>query len=705
MSESGRRFCDHCELPVGAGRVQRDSWSFCCLGCSVAFRLGGGRRREGGSEAASFLARIGLGAGFTMVTMLVQWVRYFDPAAAADPSYEAWAPKVQWITATPVMFVLGVPYLFNALVHLRNLSIGTDLLVGLGILAGYGISVATVLQGRADPLYFDTACALATLVTVGRWLEATAKRNATRGLRAFLSGDERPARRLGPGGEEQVAAPDLRVGDLVRVLPGERIPADGRVHEGEALLDEAALTGESRPRAVGPGDEVRAPTLPVDGPLSVRVERVGQDTLLAQVARVLERARGERAPAERIAERIAQVFVPGVLLLGVGVFLLDLRAAVPVDGAVLHALSILVVACPCALGIATPLAVAAALGRLAERGVLVRSGGALSDLPRVRRVAFDKTGTLTEGRPRLAELLLEPGVDRSQVLALAAAVESGSEHPLARGILEAARERGVEALPVEQVRVVPGRGVEGRVWEGGTLVVVRVGSASWLGLSDPAAVGVEREGRLLARLRLVDTARGSAAPALAALMAQGIHVSVLSGDAPVVVQELAAQLGLGAEQAQGGLLPDAKVQAIQALRRSGRGTLAFVGDGLNDAPALAAADLGIAVGSGTDLAKETADVSLLGTDLRRLPLVLEASRVVRRTVAWNLFWAFLYNGAAVAYAAWFGLPPALGALAMVASSLFVIGNSVRLRAVLPGVLGAALAPAALPIPGAPRPSV
>lgn len=689
MDAPARRFCDHCELPAGAGRVARAGGTFCCLGCSVAFRLGGGRRREGGSEAASFLARIGLGAGFTMVTMLVQWVRYFDPSAAADPSYEAWAPKVQWLTATPVMLVLGVPYLFNALVHLRRLALGTDLLVGLGILAGYGISAATVLAGRADPLYFDTACALATLVTVGRWLEASAKRNATRGLRAFLAGDQRPARRLGPGGgEEEVSAAALAVGDRVRVRPGERVPADGRVLAGEALLDEAALTGESRPRPVAPGDRVRAPALPLDGPLTIGVEQVGADTLLAQVARVLERARAERAPAERLAERVAQVFVPAVLGLGLAVFVLDWRAGAGGDAALLHALSILVVACPCALGIATPLAVAAALGRLAERGVLVRSGAALSDLPRLRQVAFDKTGTLTQGRPRLEDLVLEPGVGRAEALGLAAAVEAHSEHPLARGIREAARAEGVAPPAARGVRVVPGRGVEGAVEGAGRPGRVRVGSAAWLGLADPTAVGVAVDGRLLARFTLRDPLRPSAAPALAALRAQGLAVHVLSGDAPEIVAALACELGLPPEAARGGLLPDAKVEALAALRRAGGGRLAFVGDGLNDAPALAAADLGIAVGSGTDLAKETADVSLLGSDLLRLPLVLRAARAVRRAVAWNLFWAFLYNGAAVAYAAWFHLPPALGALAMVASSLFVIGNSVRLRAVLPALLGA-----------------
>jgi len=659
--------------------------AFCCLGCAIAWRLAGRGGREGGSQAAAYLVRLGLGVVLTMIVMLVQWVRYLEPEAAADPSYEAFAPWAQLIAATPVVLVLGVPYLFGAARFLGAGRVGTDLLVGLGILAAYGASIFTIARGEVDPLYFDTAAGLATLVTLGRWLEASAKERATEGLRAFLSGAQRPARRLTEAGaEEDVAASDLAPGDRVRVRPGERVPADGRVVEGRALVDEAALTGEPLPRAVGPGDDVRAPTVPTDGPLVVEVEAAAADSLLAEVGRVLSRARAERAPAERLADRIAAVFVPVVLGVCLLVLGLDLEGGRSVADAVLHALSVLVVACPCALGIATPLAVSAAVGRLAERGVLVRSGAVLADLPRVSLVAFDKTGTLTRGRPAVGEVRPAVGFDAEGLLRLAASVEHGSEHPWGRAVVAEARRRGLEPWPCPVSRVHPGRGIEGEVEAPEGRLVVRVGSASWLAAEAPAGhVAVQVEGRPAGTLGLSDPLRPSARPAVDGLRGLGLDVRVLSGDDPAVVGDLARDgLGLPEGAAEGGLLPAAKVERVAALRAAARRPVAFVGDGLNDAPALAAADLGIAVHSGTDLARETASVSLLGDDLRRIPALVKAAGRTRRAVAWNLAWAFLYNGLAVTWAALHHLPPVLAALAMVASSLFVILISARLRSVL-----------------------
>ncbi len=693
-------FCDHCGLPVGAGgrrrEVDGEPRAFCCLGCAIAWSLAGQGGREGGSQAAAYLVRLGLGVVLSMIVMLIQWVRYVDPSAAADPSYEAFAPWAQLVAATPVVVVLGLPYLFSAVRFLGAGRIGTDLLVGLGILAAYGASLATMLRGEADPLYFDTAAGLATLVTLGRWLEATAKEQATEGLRSFLTGSRRPARRLVEGGEEEdVAASDLAPGDRVRVRPGERIPADGRVVEGRALVDEAALTGEPLPRAVGPGDLVRAPTVPTDGALVVAVEAANEDSLLAQVGRVLARARTERAPAERLADRISAVFVPAVLGVCGLVLALDLSGGSPVGDAVLHALSVLVVACPCALGIATPLAVTAAVGRLAERGVLVRSGAVLADLPRLGLVAFDKTGTLTEGRPDVAAVHPGPGFDEDALLVLAASVEHGSEHPWGRAIVAEVERRGLERRPCPEPRVHPGRGIEGVVEGVGAGGRVRVGSPAWLGVEAASShVAVEVDGRFAGTIHMADRLRPSARPAVEGLLELGLEVRILSGDDSRAVEAVAREgLGLSARDAVGGLLPDEKVARVAALRREARRPVAFVGDGLNDAPALAAADLGIAVHSGTDLARETAAVSLLGDDLGRIPALVQAAARTRRTVVWNLLWAFGYNAVAVTWAAVFGLPPVLAALAMVASSLFVILSSARLRAVLGEDLAEAAAPA------------
>jgi Cu+-exporting ATPase len=673
---------------VGAGGTRRREGdvehAFCCLGCSIAWRMAG-RAAGQGSEAAVYLARIGLGFLLSALVMLIQWVQYVDPEAAKDPTFRAFSPLAQVIAATPVMLVLGVPYLWAALLGLRAGRLGTDLLIALGLFAGYGASVVTWLRGESEPLFLDTVTSLATLIAVGRWLEARAKERATSGLRAFLSGAARPARRLRPGhAAEDVAASDLVAGDVVQVLAGERIPADGRVLEGRALVDEAALTGEPLPRAVAPGGRVRAPTVPLDGPLTLEVEAAGEGTLLAEVGRVLERARSERAPLERLADRLSAVFVPLIVLLAAWVFWRDLEAGAEAASAVVGALAVLVVACPCALGIATPLAVTAALGRLAERGILVRSGAALGELPRVTLVAFDKTGTLTEGTPEVHAVRPAAGVAEAEVLAWAAALERVSEHALARGIVSAARTRGIALGEARDVSVVPGRGLEGHVTPagGGGGARVAVGSPAWLGVADEGAqVAVKVGERVLGTLVLSDRPRASARPALAGLAAGGVALRVLSGDSTHAVCVLAERVGLAAPDVEGGLLPQAKVERIAAWRRDARGgAIAFVGDGLNDAPALAAADLGIAVGSGTDLARETAAVSLLGDDLTRLPGLLQAARRTRTAVRWNLFWAFAYNALAVTWAVLAHPAPVLGALAMVVSSLFVIATSLRLRA-------------------------
>ena len=710
-------FCDHCGLPAGRRGPAREEDGvlrrFCCVGCGVAWRLAGRGGRDGGSQSSAFLARVGLGVVCSMLVMLVAWVPYLEPQAADSPGYRDFAPWATLAAATPVFLLLGVPYLWTAVRDLAAGRVGADLLIGIGILAAYGASVLSIVSGRPDATYLDTASGLATLVTVGRWLEATAKERAARRLREFLSGAERPATRLLSGDpaaaprEEHVRASGLAVGDLVLVRPGEKVPADGVVVAGAALLDEAALTGEPLPRPVAAGDAVAAPTIPTDGPLTVRVRAVGEGTRLGAVAAVLARARAERSPAERLADRLSAVFVPAVVLLAALVFARDLAAGAGADAAGLRALSVLVIACPCALGIATPLAVTASIGRLAERGILVRTGAALAELPSVRVVAFDKTGTVTEGRPEVESAVPAAGESADRLLALAAAVEATSEHALARGIVRAAAARGVVVPAARDVRVVPGRGVEGVVESGAGAVRVRVGSPAWIGGAAPetsraSEVLVEADGRVVGRLALTDRARPSARPAVAALSAAGMRCVLLSGDAVPAAAAAGAAIGVAERDARGGLMPDEKVEAVRALRAEAGGPVAFVGDGLNDAPALAAADLSIAVGSGTDLARETADVSLLGDDLSRLPGLFRAARRTRAAVRGNLFWAFAYNVAGIGWAAVGRMPPVFAAGAMVASSLFVVANSARHRAALGADLAVPATPPAAAV-GAPAP--
>lgn len=707
-------FCAHCGLPAGAARHERvidgAPRRFCCVGCSVAYRLGGDGAGEGGSESASFLARVGLGVAGSMLVMIVAWVPYLEPAAATD-DFHRFAPWATLVAATPVVLVLGVPYLWNALVGLRRGRVGADLLVGVGIAAAYVASLVTLVLGRHDALYLDTAAGLATLVTVGRWLEASTKERAARRLRALLDDAERPATRLAPdatlaalGPSSSVRASDLEVGDLVLVRPGERIPADGLVEAGRAYLDTAALTGEPLPRAVAPGDEVASPCFPTDGPLLVRVRAVGDATRLGAVAAVLAKAREERTPVERLADRVAAVFVPFVIALAAFVLLRELRAGEGVGEASLHALSVLVIACPCALGIAVPLAVTAALGRLAERGILVRSGPALAGLPRVVAVAFDKTGTLTVGRPTLGAISVAPGAERhgitsaDDLLALAAAVETTSEHAVGRALALAAASRGLAVPSASGVVVTPGCGIEGLVTRGPASVHVRVGRPAWVqgGEGGRAAVAptdgadalesrvaVAVGGQVVGLVALTDAVRADAPAVVAALRAEGKEVALLSGDDARVARTVAVAVGIPVEAASGGVLPAGKAQAVVALRARHRGPVAFVGDGLNDAPALAAADLGIAVGSGTDLARETADVSLLGDDLSRLPGLFRVARRTRRAAGLNLLWAFAYNVVGLGWAVVAPLPPVFAAIAMVASSLLVVAASARLHARLP----------------------
>ncbi len=524
---------------------------------------------------------MGLGVVLTMIVMLIAWVPYLEPSAATSESYRRFAPIATLLAATPVILLLGIPYLWNAARDLGRGRVGSDLLIGLGIFAAYAASIVGLASGHPDALYLDTATGLATLVTLGRWLEATAKERSARGLRAFLSADERPALRLAagaslasPGEPEAVRASDLAVGDRVLVRPGGRVPADGVVREGRALVDEAALTGEPLPRGVGPGDPVAAPVVATDGALVVEVTAVGAATRLGAVAEVLARARAERSPLERLAERLSSAFVPLVVAIALFVLVRDRLDGGSFAAASLRALAVLVVACPCALGIATPLAVTTAIGRLAERGILVRTGEALGGLPRVRVVAFDKTGTLTEGRPRVEAVEAVEVVGRGPLpggppLALAAAVEATSEHGLARAIGAAARDRGIVVPPATDVRVTPGLGVEGIV--GGARV--RVGRRSFVaevtsGASDARGAGgrtteafVAVDGIVLARVAFGDAERLSARPAVMALAADGIEVHVISGDGAAPTRALAASLGIPEEPRPRRLPP----------RREGRG--------------------------------------------------------------------------------------------------------------------------------------
>ncbi len=600
------------------------------------------------------------------------------------PGWTAWA---QAGLAT-VVLVAGRSLLVNALRQARHAAANMDTLVALGAVAAYGASVHAIVTGVGHP-HFGAVGMIVALVLLGRFLEARAQRRTGEALRALLDLAPQVAHRLGDDGAVvDVPAAGLQVGDRVRVLPGESLPADGRVLAGTSDVSEALLTGESLPVPKGPGDPVVAGTTNGPAPLVVRVERTGGDTQLARIVRLVASAQGSKAAAQRLADRVSSLFVPIILTIALLTLAGWTALGAPVEAGLLAAVSVLVVACPCALGLATPTAIVVGVGRAAGLGVLIREAPVLEALADVTHVVFDKTGTLTEGRFTVREVRLPPDAppaQEGQVVALAAALEAHSEHPLARGVVAERDRRGLPALAAEGVEVSVGGGLRGQV-VGRT---VRVGSLAFLveqGLDaaalapseqvDGSVVAVARDDVVLGALVLEDAPRPTAREAVARLRAAGLAPVLLSGDRAPAARAVAAALGIETVLAE--VPPAGKLTEVERLRAAGA-RVAMVGDGLNDAPALAAADVGVAMGRGTDVAKQTAAVILLRDD----PLaVAEGVALARRTLATirqNLAWAFGYNVVLVPLAVIGHLQPVLAAAAMALSSVLVVANSLRLR--------------------------
>jgi Cu+-exporting ATPase len=606
---------------------------------------------------------------------------------------------LQALLATPVQFWLGARFYRAGWAALRAGSGNMDLLVALGTSAAFGLSL--VLWWR-DPhgsphLYFESAAVVISLVLLGKWLESRARRQTLAALDALRALRPETARVRRDGAEQELPLAQLRVGDEAVVRPGERFPADGTIVEGRTHADESLLTGESLPVARDSGDRVTGGALNVEGLVVVRTTAVGAESQLARIVRLVESAQARKAPMQQLVDRVSAVFVPVVL----GVAALTAAAWGWHDGdwaaATIHAVAVLVIACPCALGLATPATLMVGTGIAARRGILVRDAQALEAMRDVRTVAFDKTGTLTQGRPALRASLPPDDV---QVLARAAALQAGSEHPLARAVLEAAQARGLAAPAAQALRAHPGRGIEGQV-EG---QVWRLGSSRWLeelgvvpdpGLQAQAQahaqdghslawlVSEDAEGMRAVRglLAFGDTVKPEAAQALRALHALGVRSVMVSGDLPGAAAAVARQIGLDEVHAQ--VLPADKARVVQALKAAlpEGGRVAMVGDGVNDAPALAAADVGIAVvnaGSGTDVAMETAGLTLMRGDPRLVAEAISLSQAVHRKLRQNLFWAFAYNVVGIPLAAFGALSPMLAGAAMALSSVSVVTNALLL---------------------------
>jgi Cu+-exporting ATPase len=608
------------------------------------------------------------------------------PMLAGAHHVEWLPPWLQWLLATPVQFWAGRRFYSGAWNSLRGGGANMDVLVVLGTSAAYLFSVAVILFDLGGHVYFEASAAVITLVRLGKLLEARAKSRTSTAIEQLIGLQPRSAwvEKPGPDGKPEaveVETARLRIGDVVRIRAGERIPVDGVVIDGASSLDESLLTGESLPVAKHPGDAVHAGSQNLDGLLRVRAESVGAQTQLMEIVRLTEAAQGSKAPIQKLADRISGIFVPAVILIATLTFIGWWLATGVFTASLIPAVAVLVIACPCALGLATPTAVMVGLGRGAQLGILVRSAEALERAEKLSLLALDKTGTLTEGRMALVALQPAPGIAEDQLLRLGAALEQGSTHPLALAMLQAAKARGIAYPTVAGFENLPGQGVSGTA-EGRAL---RLGTAEWLQTPDgPASaehgaatwITLADADTPLGRLAFADRLRPTSKHAVTRLHELGIECLMLTGDHPDAAKAIAGEAGITDWRAR--VKPGDKAAAVSALKTAGR-VVGMAGDGVNDAPALAGADVSFGMASGSDIALEAADITLMRSDLNSVADAVELSRAVMRKIRQNLFLAFFYNVLALPLAAAGLLNPVIAGAAMALSSVSVVGNALLLK--------------------------
>ncbi|HEV3479155.1 MAG TPA: heavy metal translocating P-type ATPase [Gaiellaceae bacterium] len=585
-------------------------------------------------------------------------------ALAPPVQFDGW----EWLAVTlaaPVVLWAGWRFHRAAALNARHLTATMDTLISIGTLAALGWSTTVVAAGFEEHSYFEVGAVTTTLVLLGRYFEAGARRRSNAAIRALLELGAKEARVLRDGREVLVAVEELRMGDRFVVRPGEKIATDGIVVDGSSALDQSMLTGESLPVEIRRGDEVAGATINIHGRLVVEATRVGADTALAQIARLVAEAQAGKAPIQRLVDRVSAIFVPVVILIAVATLAGWLAATGDPGEAFTAAVAVLVIACPCALGLATPTALMVGTGRGAQLGILIKGPEVLEQTRSIGTVVLDKTGTVTEGRIELTGVVTMNGASRAEVLRYAGAVEAASEHPVARAIAAAARAEVGELPPVSAFRSRAGIGVTGRV-DGRTVEVAR----------GAEGIEVRWDGEVRARLSVSDTVKPTSRQAVAELCALGLTPVLLTGDRAETARQIAHEVGI--ERVLAEVYPDDKVAEVRRLQEQGE-TVAMVGDGVNDAPALAQADLGIAIGTGTDVAIEASDLTLVSGDLRAAADAIRLARKTLRTIKGNLFWAFAYNVAAIPLAVAGLLNPIIAAAAMAFSSLFVVSNSLRLR--------------------------
>ncbi len=684
--------CYQCGIPItgkslrfdiGNGQVE----DFCCFGCYLINKTTGLRGEEG--NALAFLGKFGFGYFLAMIVFMLSTYLYGAHLTPDDPEAQAFTKIIKYIIlvlSTPVMILLGVPILKNSFSRHNWLNFNTDTLIAIGAFSAYFISVYSVFTNKPS-IYFETATMILVLVTFGRYLETSSRVKASNFMKELLKLVPQKANVLRDGKIIEVPAQDLKIGDIVLIKPGEKIPADGIVIEGKAYVDESMLTGEAKPVLKKENDEVYAGTINTDGSLKVKVSKPSQEWTVNRFIELMKEIRNSRAPITRITDTVAAYFLPVMLTLSAGAFAYWYMVE-GFEKALIVSMSVLLISCPCAFSIGAPLALWIGLSEAFKHGIIIKGADILEKLSSVKTVFFDKTGTITE---RFLQVNRVKAKDE-EVIKKACALEKHSEHPLALSFLAYCKTKNFldDTYKVEDFKVHFGYGIEGKV-DGEKLFIGSRKFVKKFGLVIPdelekiaktaeekaeIPIFIFNEKQVLGIVTFSQKIKDEAPITIRALKKLKLEVGVLTGDTHHFAKILKEKLGI--EYIKAGLLPQDKIKEIEKHQKRGK-VVAMVGDGINDAPALSKADIGIAMGCGTDITKESADISLISDDLRKVPLVILLSRKVKKVIYTNIFWAFIYNIIGIGYALTGNLSPILAALAMVLSSAFVIGNSVRVK--------------------------